>query len=71
MGPRGRVVTVDYDDSGTVRGLLESADAEFEADYGADVRFEVRAPVDEAAALGDRLRSATSGRARLDGEFDA
>lgn len=65
-------MTVDYDDSGTVRGLLESADAEFEADYGADVRFEVRAPVDEAAAaLGDRLRSATSGRARLDGEFDA
>ena len=64
-------MTVDYDDSGTVRGLLESADAELEADYGADVRFEVRAPVDEAAALGDRLRSATSGRARLDGEFDA
>jgi uncharacterized YigZ family protein len=60
------VVTVDYDDSGTVRGLLESAGVAFEADYGAEVRFEVRAPVAEAESLRDRLRSATSGRVRLD-----
>ena len=67
--PRERFsVTVEYDDSGTVRGILESADvdAEFDADYGADVSFDVRIPVDAAAALRDRLRSATSGRADID-----
>lgn len=51
-----------YDDSGTVRGILESADAAFEADYGETVTFEVRVPVTEAATLRDRIRSATSGR---------
>ncbi|WP_418766750.1 IMPACT family protein [Natronomonas amylolytica] len=55
-------VTVDYDDSGTVRGILESEGVEFEADYGEAVAFEVRVPVVEADALRDRLRSATSGR---------
>ncbi|WP_049985492.1 IMPACT family protein [Halobellus rufus] len=59
-------VTVEYDDSGTVRGLLESADVEFEAAYEADVAFEVRVPVGEAAALRDRIRSATSGRAEIE-----
>jgi uncharacterized YigZ family protein len=63
-------VTVDYDDSGTVRGLLESADCEFEADYAERVAFAVRAPVADAAGLRDRIRSATSGRADLDGGFD-
>jgi uncharacterized YigZ family protein len=63
-------VTVEYDDSGSVRGLLESAGVEFEADYAVAVEFEVRAPAGEAAALRDRLRSATSGRADLGGEFD-
>jgi uncharacterized YigZ family protein len=56
---------VDYDDSGTVRGILESADAEFEADYDAAVSFSVRVPVEEAPGLRDRLRSATSGRVDL------
>ncbi len=60
------VVTVDYDDSGSVRGLLEGADADFEAAYEARVRFDVRAPVESAATLRDRLRSATSGRAEVD-----
>jgi putative IMPACT (imprinted ancient) family translation regulator len=61
--PHVRVpVRVAYDDSGTVRGILESADVEFEADYGEDVRFAVRVPAGERAALADRLRSATSGR---------
>ena len=67
--PRARFTArVEYDDSGTVRGVLESlADegVEFEADYGEDVSFAVRAPVDDAAALKDRLRSATSGRVEL------
>ena len=57
---------VDYDDSGTVRGVLESADVEFEADYGERAAFEVRVPIDEADALRDRLRSATSARVDLE-----
>ena len=56
-------VAVEYDDSGTVRGILESEGVEFDADYGADVSFDVRVRVAEAADLRDRLRSATSGRA--------
>jgi uncharacterized YigZ family protein len=63
-------VTVEYDDSGSVRGILESADCEFEAAYEADVRFDVRAPEASAAGLRDRIRSATSGRATLAGKFD-
>ncbi|RLM84139.1 YigZ family protein [Halobellus sp. Atlit-38R] len=59
-------VTVAYDDSGTVRGLLESAAVEFDAAYEADVFFEIRAPVDEASDLRDRIRSATSGRAKIE-----
>jgi uncharacterized YigZ family protein len=58
-------VTVEYDDSGTVRGIIESEDAEFEATYEADVRFAVRVPAVERAALCDRIRSATSGRAEI------
>jgi len=58
-------ITVAYDDSGTVRGVLESAGADFEAAYEAEVRFAVRAPVAEAGALRDRIRSATSGRADI------
>jgi uncharacterized YigZ family protein len=65
--PRHRFsVGVEYDDSGTVRGLLEGADCEFEAAYEADVRFEVSTPVDASAALRDRIQSATSGRAVIE-----
>jgi Domain of unknown function (DUF1949). len=63
-------VAVAYDDSGTVRSLLESVGVEFEAAYEADVSFDVRAPVAEAAALRDRIRSATSGRATIAANFD-
>lgn len=55
-------VGVDYDDSGTVRGILDSVDVSFSATYEAAVTFEVTAPVDRAADIRDRLRSATSGR---------
>ena len=55
-------ITAAYDDSGTVRGVLESRNAEFEAEYGADVQFAVRVPEKRAAALRERLRSATSDR---------
>ncbi|MFC4448642.1 IMPACT family protein [Halorussus aquaticus] len=62
-------VAVEYDDSGTVRGILESADgAEFDADYAERVAFAVRVPVEEAEPLRDRIRSATSGRADIDGD---
>jgi uncharacterized YigZ family protein len=65
--PRHRFsVAVEYDDSGTVRGLLEGADCEFEAGYEADVRFVVSTPVDSSAALRDRIQSATSGRAKIE-----
>ncbi|UPW01980.1 IMPACT family protein [Halorussus gelatinilyticus] len=64
-------VAVEYDDSGTVRGILESASgdegAAFDADYAERVSFEVRVPVAEAEGLRDRIRSATSGRAEIDG----
>jgi uncharacterized YigZ family protein len=64
--PHERVgVVVDYDDSGTVRGVIESTGVEFDADYGERVRFDVRVPVAESEALRDRLRSATSGRVEL------
>ena len=59
-------VTVAYDDSGTVRGIIESEGVEFEADYGEVVSFEVRVPVESGPRLRDRLRSATSGRADID-----
>ncbi|WP_121820167.1 IMPACT family protein [Halostella salina] len=60
------VITVDYDDSGTVRSTLESAGVAFDAAYEADVRFEATVPVADAADLRDRIRSATSGRARIE-----
>jgi len=64
--PRESVrAVVDYDDSGTVRSVFESADVTFEADYGERVSFDARVPVADAAALRDRLRSVTSGRVEL------
>jgi uncharacterized YigZ family protein len=59
-------VTVEYDDSGTVRGILESADVEFEASYEATVSFTIRVPTATGADLRDRIRSATSGRASIE-----
>lgn len=63
-------VTVEYDDSGSVRGLLESTDCEFDAAYETEVTFEVRVPAATGADLRDDIRSATSGRATLRGGFD-
>jgi uncharacterized YigZ family protein len=65
--PHERVrAVVDYDDSGTVRGIVESAGVEFDAEYGERVVVGARVPVEDAPALRDRLRSATSGRVDLD-----
>jgi uncharacterized YigZ family protein len=59
-------VTVAYDDSGVVRGIVESADASFEAAYEEQVTFEVVATRAAADDLRDRIRSATSGRAEVE-----
>ena len=56
---------VDYDDSGTVRGIVESVATDFEATYEVRVTFEARVPVAESESFRDRLRSATSGRVEL------
>ncbi len=65
--PHERVhIAVEYDDSGTIRGILESEGLEFEATYEAAVTFDVRVPVADAEPLRDRIRSATSGRATLE-----
>jgi len=58
-------ITVEYDDSGTVRGLLESEGVEFDASYDAEVTFDVRVPEAETAGVRDEVRSATSGRAEF------
>jgi uncharacterized YigZ family protein len=59
-------VTVEYDDSGTVRAILESTGVEFDASYEAEVSFAVRVPEPAASGLRNRLRSATSGRVEFD-----
>lgn len=65
--PRHRfTVTVEYDDSGTVRGILDGADCEFDAAYETEVAFDVSTPVTESDELRDRIQSATSGRARIE-----
>jgi len=58
--------TVEYDDSGTVRGILESEGVEFDASYDETVEFEVRVPVAKAGELRERLRDVTSGRVEID-----
>lgn len=59
-------ITVEYDDSGTVRGILESSEVEFDAHYEETVEFEVTVPTVTGSELRDRLRSATSGRADIE-----
>ncbi|WP_135664871.1 IMPACT family protein [Halorhabdus rudnickae] len=64
-------IEVAYDDSGTVRGILESEGVEFEAAYEEVVSFEVRVPTTETDALRDRIASATSGRATVGATADS
>lgn len=59
-------VTVAYDDSGTVRAILESTGADFDATYEETVSFDISIPAASAPRLRDRIRSATSGRATLE-----
>jgi uncharacterized YigZ family protein len=58
-------LVVEYDDSGTVRSVLESADVPFEASYEATVSFSVSVARDDADELLETLRSATSGRIQI------
>jgi len=63
-------IDVEYDDSGTVRGILESEDVDFEATYEERVGFEARVPTADVAGLRDRIASATSGRATVESAAD-
>ena len=55
-------LTVAYDDSGAVRGIVESVATEFEASYRETVVFDARVPRRALESFRDRLRSATAGR---------
>ena len=63
---RRLVVETGYDDSGTVRGVIESSGVAFDADYEERVRFDLRVPVAEVDELVERLNSATSGRVEIE-----
>ncbi|WP_280587244.1 YigZ family protein [Halorubrum sp. Boch-26] len=63
---RRLLVETAYDDSGTVRGVIESSGVSFDADYDGRVRFDLRVPVAETEELVERLNSATSGRVEID-----
>lgn len=62
---RRYLIEVEYDDSGTVRSVLEATTTEFEAGYGTTARFEVSVPLTDPDGVLDRLRSATSGRVSI------
>jgi len=65
--PRDEVrVEVGYDDSGTVRGVVESEGVGFDAEYGEHVVFVVRPPTERTDEVVDRLMNATSGRADIE-----
>ncbi len=67
--PRSRlVIRSSYDDSGTIRGILEASDATLAADYEESVTFTVDAPVTAVPALTERLLDATSGRVDISEE---
>lgn len=59
------IIVVEYSDSGTVRGILESEDLGFAAEYTEDVRFSVQLSMGRKEAVCDRIQSATSGRAQI------
>lgn len=64
--PRDRFrIDVEYDDSGTVRGILESSTAAFEASYEETVSFEVRIPEPDSEQFRERVRTATSDRVQI------
>lgn len=58
-------ITVSYDDSGTVRRILDSEGFAFEAEYDEVVEFTLPIPEPQVDAVLDRVRSGTSGRATI------
>ncbi len=63
---RRLVVRTGYDDSGTIRSVIESSGVEFEATYDERVRFDLRVPLADVEGVVDRLNSSTSGRVEID-----
>lgn len=61
-----RIVTVDYDNSGTVRSILESEGVEFTATYEQAVSFVIELPARDEEAVLERIRSATSATASIE-----
>lgn len=59
-------IEVAYDDSGTVRAILDSESIDYTASYETAVKFDTRIPVDQEEAVIDRIKSATGGRARIE-----
>jgi Uncharacterized conserved protein len=58
-------ITAEYDDSGTIRGILDSENITFEASYDAQVEFEIEVSEELYSDLTERLLSATHGRATI------
>lgn len=61
-------ITTQYDDSGTVRSILESEGLAFDAEYDATVSFIVEIPITATDRIQDRLQSATHGRVDITSE---
>lgn len=55
-------IETPYDDSGTVRSILESADVLTDATYDETVTFCIDVPTDSVETIDDRVLSATGGR---------
>lgn len=58
-------IRVPYDDSGTIRSILESTQVEFDATYEETVTFTITLPVESVNAVIDRVQSATHGEASI------
>lgn len=59
-------ITAAYDESGTIRRILEQTDCTFEGTYEEVVTFEVQVPVAHRAAIIEQLRDATGNRLTID-----
>lgn len=62
----GVTVQSTYDDSGTIRSILEGSEATFDGTYEENVTFSIEVPRDAADQLCDRMLSATSGRITIE-----
>lgn len=59
-------IASSYDDSGTIRGVLDSEAVTYEARYEETVTFVTSMPTNRLEDVLDRIRSATGGRASID-----